>query len=136
MLNFHCRSGSSDPRLKAAFLLLVADFEPKFDELDAGIDDKSLDLGADLQKAPVLLVRAKAHHAFYARPVIPTAVEDHDLACPREVLHVALHIHLRLLAVRWRRQGNNAEDAGTHALGDCLDRAAFSRRVAALEERQ
>ena len=56
------------------------------------------------------------------------------LARPREVLHVALHIHLRLLAVRWRRQGNNAEDAGTHALGDCLDRAAFSRRVAALED--
>ena len=134
MLNFHCRSGSLDPRLKAAFLLLIADFEPEFDELDAAIDDKPLDLGADLQKAPVLLFRAKAHHVFYARAVIPAAVEDYDLPRRREVLHVALHIYLRLFAVRWRWQGNDAEDARTHALSDCLDRATFSRRVATLKD--
>ena len=38
-------------RLKAKLLLLVADFQPEFDELDAGCDDVFLDTGADLQKA-------------------------------------------------------------------------------------
>ena len=50
------------------------------------------------------------------------------------MLHVALQIDLRLLAVRWRRQGDDAEDARTHALGNGLDRTAFSRRIAALED--
>jgi hypothetical protein len=49
-------------RLKAALLLLVADFQPEFNELDAGIDDVFLDTGADLEKALMLLFGAKAHH--------------------------------------------------------------------------
>src|SRR5271165_903334 len=123
-----------DARLKASLLLLVADFQPEFDELDAGIDDVFLDTGADLEKALVLLIGAKAHHVFNARAVIPTAIEDHNLPRRREVLRVALQIDLCFLAVRWRRQGGDAENARTYALGNGLDRAAFSRRITPLED--
>jgi hypothetical protein len=64
----------------------------------------------------VLLFRAKTHHVFDTCAVLPTAIEDHDLTRRREVLHVTLHIDLRLLAVRWCWQGDDAEDApGSHA---------------------
>src|SRR5271165_1307202 len=123
-----------DARLKATLLLLVADFQPEFDELDAGIDDVFLDAGADLEKALVLLFRAKAHHVFDARAVIPTAIEDHDLTRSWKVLHVTLQIDLRLLPVRWCRQGDDAENARTNPLGNGLDRPTFSRRIAPLED--
>jgi hypothetical protein len=41
----------------------------------------------------------KAHHRLHAGPVVPAAVEDHDLAGGREVGEVALDVHLRLLAL-------------------------------------
>ena len=77
---------------------------------------------------------AEAHHVLDAGAVVPAAVEDHDLARGREVLDVALHVHLRLLAVRGRGQRHEAEDARADALGDGLDRAALAGRVAALED--
>ena len=40
--------------------------------------------------------------------VVPAPVEDHDLARGREVRHVALHVHLALLAVRGRGQRHDA----------------------------
>ena len=50
------------------------------------------------------------------------------------MLHIALHIYLRLLAVRWCRQSDDAEDARTHALGKGLDRTALSCSIAALKD--
>ena len=47
---------------------------------------------------------------------------------------VALHVDLRLLAVRRRRQGDDPEDARAHPLGERADRAAFAGAVAALED--
>ncbi len=66
--------------------------------------------------------------------VVPAAIEDDDLAGRREVLHVALHVHLALLAIRRRRQRHEAEDARADALGDRLDRAALAGGVAPLED--
>jgi hypothetical protein len=54
--------------------------------------------------------RAEAHHIFDAGAVVPAAVEDHDLAGGRKVLHVALHVHLRLLAVGRRGQGGTTRN--------------------------
>jgi hypothetical protein len=51
-----------------------------------------------------------------------------------EVLHVALHVHLRLLAVRRRRQRDDAKHARAHALGDRADRAALAAAVATLKD--
>ena len=82
----------------------------------------------------MLLLRAKAHHVLDAGAVVPTAVEDHDLAGRRKVLHVTLHVHLRLFAVGRRRQRDDAEDARADSLGDGADRAALAGSVAAFED--
>ena len=42
-----------DSRLEPAFLLFIADLEPDFNELDAGIDDVLLHFGAELEEALV-----------------------------------------------------------------------------------
>ena len=103
-------------------------------KLDATIGDEFLHNRADLQKALILLFRAKAHHIFDTGSVIPTAIENHNLTRSREVLHEALQIVLRLLAVRWCRQRDDAENARAHALCKGLDRTAFSRSIAALKD--
>ena len=51
--------------------------------------------GADLQEAVVLLGGAETHHVLDAGAVVPAAIEDHDLAGGREMLHVPLDVHLR-----------------------------------------
>src|SRR5258706_2295952 len=47
------------------------------------------------------------------------------------MLHVALHEHLRLLAVRRSGKRDNAEYTRTDLLGDRLDRASLARGVPA-----
>src|SRR5262249_52242078 len=62
------------------------------------------------------------------------AVENHDLAGGWEALDVALHVHLRFLAVGRRGQRHHAEHARTHPLGKRLDGAALAGGIAALED--
>ena len=49
------------------------------------------------------------------------------------MLDVALQEHLRLFAVRRRRQRHHAEDPRADALGDRLDRSALAGGVAPFE---
>jgi hypothetical protein len=77
-----------------------------------------------------LLGRAESHDVLDAGAVVPAPVEDHDLATRRKALDIALHVHLALLAIGWRRQRHDAKDSRAHALGDGLDGAALARRVA------
>ena len=64
------------------------------------IDDVAFDDRAQLKKAAMLLFRAEAHHVLDAGAVVPTAIEDDDFARRRKVRHVALQVHLALLAIR------------------------------------
>ncbi len=89
--------------------------------------------GTILQEPPHLLFVAEPHHALDAGAVVPAAIEDDDFARGREVPHVALDVHLALLALGRRGQRDDPEHARTHALGDGLDRATFSRAVATFE---
>ena len=81
-----------------------------------------------------MLFRAKADHVFDASAVIPTSIQDHDLTRRRKVLHVALQIDLRHLAVRWCRQSDDAEHTRAHAFSNGLYHTAFPRCIAALED--
>ena len=119
---------------KRRFCSLSLDFQPDFDELDAAVHDVFLDLRAQFKKAGVLFLGAKAHHIFHARAVVPTAVEDHDLARRREMRHVTLDVHLRLLAVGRRRQRHNPKHARADPLGQRPDGAALARGIAAFED--
>ena len=90
--------------------------------------------GAELQEAFVLVLGAEPHHVLDAGAVVPAPVEHHDLARRREVLDVALHVHLRLLAVGGRRQRHDPEDPRADPLGEGANRPALAGRVAALED--
>src|SRR5262249_22120954 len=70
---------------------------------------------------------------FDAAPVVPAAVEDHDLAGGRKLLQITLDEHLRLLPIRRRRQRHGAKDARAHALGEGLDSPALAGRIAPFE---
>src|SRR5882724_2870525 len=69
-----------------------------------------------------------------ARPVVPAAIEDHDLAGGGQMGHVALRVELRLLALGGGGEGDHPEDARAHALGDGFDGPALAGAVAALED--
>ena len=73
----------------------------------------------------MLLLGAEPHHVLDAGPVVPAAIEDHDLAGGGEVLHVPLHVDLGLLAIGRRRQGHDPEDPRADPLGDRADGAPF-----------
>ena len=113
----------------------LSDLQPELDQQDAAVDDvASRSAGQSSRKRRCCCFGAEAHDVFDAGAVVPAAVEDDDFAGGREMLDVALHVHLRLLAIGRRRQRDDPEDARAHPLGDGLDRTALAGRVAALED--
>jgi hypothetical protein len=111
----------------------MSDFQPVLDQDHAGVNDGLLDERDVLQEVLHLLRRGKAHDPFHAGPVVPAAVEEHDLAGGRQMGHVALEVHLRLLALGRRGEGHDAEDAWADPFGDALDDPALAGRVAPFE---
>src|SRR5262245_55857542 len=96
-------------------------------------DDVFLHYWAPFQKFPVLLLRAKLHDVFHAGTVIPTPIEDNDLAPGWEVRHVALHVHLAHLAVGWAGRRHDSEHSRPDQLSDCVIRAPFTRTITAFQ---
>src|SRR5262245_12006375 len=69
-----------------------------------------------------------------SRAVVPAAVEEHDLASRREMFHVALQIHLRLLTLGRGGESDDTEDARADPLGDGFDAATLAGGVAPFED--
>src|SRR5205823_3206626 len=92
-----------DSALEAPRLFLGADLEPVLQKDDPRVDHRLLERGNDFEEALDLLLGAEPHDALDAGPVVPAAIEDDDLTRGREVPDVALHVHLRLLALRRSR---------------------------------
>ena len=90
--------------------------------------------GISCRKRVAVLLGAVAHHPLDARAVVPAAVEDQHLAGGGQLLDVALHVELGLLAVGRRRQRDDAEHPRADPLGQALDHPALAGGVAALEE--
>src|SRR5262249_49679283 len=122
-----------DARSEAPLLFLHPDFEPGLDQGDTAVDHPLLRLRALLEETLVLFAGAESHHVLDTGTIVPAAVEDHDFAGGREVPDVSLHVHLALFAIGRCRQGRDPEDPRTDPLGDCLDDAALTGCVAALE---
>ena len=99
-----------------------------------GIRDVFFDFWAYFQKAPHILFADEAHDILNAGAVVPTAVENDDFAGGREMLDVALKIHLRFLTIGRRWQRHDPEDARAHPFGDGFDGAALACGVAALKQ--
>jgi hypothetical protein len=100
----------------------------------SGSSRRSLNLRSCSAEAVVLLLGAKTHHALDPGPVVPTAVEQDDLAARGQVGDVALEVPLGLLTVARGGQGGDAAPARIEVLGDPLDHPALARRVAALHD--
>ena len=122
-----------DTALEAPLLFLGTDFEPVLQQDDAGIDHGALKHWRRFEKSFGLFLAAESHHPLDTSAVIPTAIENHDLSRSRKMLDVALDIDLALLALRRRRQGDNAKDARTYPLGYRLDGATLAGPVASLK---
>ncbi len=101
---------------------------------DAVLDQQTFEDRA-LPKEPVVLRGgAETQHALHAGAVVPAAVEQDDLACGRQLLHVPLEVPLRGLALGGLGQRDVLGDARVRVLHDALDHAALARRVASLED--
>ncbi len=98
------------------------------------LDDDLLGLRRHLQKPLYHVHRAEFHHSLDARAIVPAAIEDDDLACGGQVLNVALHIHLRLLAFGRGGQRYHAKNARADAFRNRLDDPALARAVSTFED--
>ena len=85
--------------------------------------------GDEFHKIFVFIVGAKTHHRFNHGPVVPTPVEQHDLAAGRQVGHVALEVPLAFLTIGGLAKGYDAGDPGIEVLCDPLDHPAFPGSV-------
>ena len=100
---------------------------------DPVLDEQPLEDRALVEEAAVLVGRAEAHHLLDAGAVVPTAVEQDDLAGARQVGDVALEVPLRPLALGGAGSASMRRDARVEVLSDALDRAALAGCVATLE---
>src|SRR6516165_5488645 len=74
-----------DARLEPSRLLLGADLQPVFEQNDPVFDDDPFERGDYLQEMFGLLLGAEPQHPLDAGPVVPAAVENHDLPRRRQV---------------------------------------------------
>ncbi len=132
-LSFHWLQWIVDALAEAPLLFIFADIQKVFEQDDAALDHCRLKTRCEFKEPFGLFLRTEAHHALDTRPIIPGSVENHDFASSRELLDIALHVDLRLLPVRRCWQSDDAEDARADALGESFDDAAFTGRVAPLE---
>ncbi len=119
---------------EAGPLLGLGHREPELDQVDAGAGEHPLQLRDLPHELPVLLRRGEAHHSLDARPVVPGAVEQDDLPGGGKVLHVALEVPLRRLALARLVEGDHRGAARVQVLHEPLDRAALPGGVAPLEQ--
>ena len=119
---------------EAATLLFAAHREPELDEMDAAAREVALELGDLAHEFEILLVAAESHDPLDARPVVPGAVEHHDLALRREVFDVALEIPLATLFLGRFLKGDDSGAPRIEMFHETLDSAAFPRRVSSFEE--
>src|SRR5579871_4977116 len=126
--------GIIDAFAKSASLFFLAHFEPIFDQRDTGFDDISLPGRTYFEESLVFFVRAKPHHPLNAETVIPTPVENNDLAPCWEMFEISLKINLCTLPLGRSRKSNHPKNAGAHSLSDPFDDAAFASRVSAFKD--
>ncbi len=81
-----------------------------------------------------LVLGAETHDALDTRPVVPGAVEQHDVALGRQLRDVALEVPLSALGLRRLGERDRARVPRVQSLEKARDAAALARRVAPFEE--
>src|SRR6201987_2551718 len=119
---------------ETTLLFLLSYFEPVFDENNPGVHDVFFERGTKFEELAILLFSAKSHDMFNTSAVVPTAVEDNDLARGGKMPKVTLDVHLALFAIRRGWQRNQTEHARTDAFRNCTNCTALAGGVASLKD--
>lgn len=115
-------------------LRFLSDVEPELEEVNALGPHHLFEARGFFQKVLMLLGRAKAHHGFDARSVVPGAVEGNEFARSRKMLHIALEIPLAALSFGGLGQCYGAGRARVHILMQHEYGAALARGITAFEQ--
>ena len=120
--------------LEPTQLFVLGDREPVLAQNNPVVDEHLLEDRTLPQEQGVLLRSAETHDPFHAGPVVPGAVEQHDLALGRQVFDIALEVPLPAFALAGSRQGGDAHRTGAEVLGDPLDGPALAGGVTTFED--
>ncbi len=115
-------------------LLFIRNGEPVLNQNDAGAHQHFFKLRNGSKELLVLVIGAKAHHLFNPRPVVPAAIKQNNLATGWKVTDVALEIPLGALTLARGRKRCHTSYPWVEPLGDALNGATLTRRVATFEE--
>ena len=115
-------------------LLALRHREPQLHQVDAGADPHLLEPRRLAEELVVVVLGAVVHDVLDAGPVVPGAVEQHDLAGRGEVLDVPLEVPLATLSLGGLGQGHDSRPTRVEVLHEPLDGAALAGRVAPLEQ--
>jgi len=118
---------------EAPALFVAGHREPVFEQQDAGAHEHAFQFRRLAHELEVVVRRTEAHDALDAGPVVPGAVEHHDLAARRQMLDVALEIPLRGFALGRLLERDDAGATRIEMLHEPLDGAALAGGVAAFE---
>ena len=120
--------------MESAFLLLVANREPVFQQDDARVDEHALEVRARAQELGVFLLGAEAHDALHPGPVVPTPVKQHDFPSGGQVDHIALEVPLRSFCIRRFAKRHHAAATRVERLGNALDRTTLPSSVTTFKQ--
>src|SRR5471030_1273050 len=120
--------------LEASALFFLAHRKPEFDDMHAASNELPLELGNLLHEVVVFGFRAKTHYSFHACAVVPGAIEQHDFARCRQVLHVSLEVPLTAFGLGRLFEGDDSCATRVHMLHKAFDGAAFAGSVSSFEQ--
>ena len=86
------------------------------------------------QELAVLLAGTEPHHLLHSSPVVPRAIEKHDLSSSWKVGDIAMEVPLTTLCLCWLGQRDDASCPRIEVFHEPLDRAALAGRIAAFEQ--
>jgi hypothetical protein len=89
------------PIPKSPLLLLLADVEVVFQNLNSGTNQHVLEGKDGFHEALVFTVGAEFHHPFHTRPIVPASIEENQLLRSGQMRHVALEVPGGAVTVRW-----------------------------------
>src|SRR5258708_31625516 len=120
--------------LQTLLLLVFADVEKVFEELDPRSLEQPLEGRHRLEKFLVFVLSAEPHDALDPGAVVPAAVEDHHFLGGREIVHVALEIPRAAVALGRLAQGDHPGLARAEMCRDRLYGPILARGVATLAD--
>src|SRR5207302_5385885 len=123
-------------RTQSPRLLLAADVEVILEERDSRAHQHALEAWSGIQELVALRAGAELHDVLDAGAVIPTAVEEDDLAGCRQVPDVALEVPLGVFAIARLAGSHDPHLARAQVRHDALDRAVLAGGVAPLEDHE